>query len=90
MHAFSCVIYGHIEMTWSEWMTATKYLLRAGGDLLEKRMLREDILRKEKMLEQNPKITWRNIRVTYTEKLFRRFNLPRYKRQNYAIKIISK
>ncbi len=79
IHAFSCVLSGHIEMTWKEWMEATKYLLRAGGDYMDKKMLREDILRTDKYLElYNPKrITWRNIRVTYTEKLFKRFNLPR-------------
>ncbi len=93
LSAFSCVIYGEIEMTWKEWMKeVTPYLLRSGGDYLEKRMLREDIPRTDKNLEtaNGKKVTWRNIRVTYTEKLFKHFNLPRYKRQNYIIKIITK
>lgn len=89
LSAFDCIIYGEIEMTWKGWMKASQYLLRSGGNLLEKRMLREDLIRKDKYLEGNPKITWRNVRVTYTDKLFKRFQLPRYKRQNYAIKIIS-
>jgi hypothetical protein len=88
--AFDCVLYGEILMTWKEWMAATAYLLRSGGDVLEKKMLREDILRKDTYLHDDKNITWRNIRVTYTAKLFKHFNLPRYKRQNYVIKIITK
>lgn len=84
MDAFNCVIYGHIEMTRKEWLGVIGYLRRSGGDLLEKRILREDIFRTDMHLGAS----WRNIRVTYTEKLFKHFNLPRYKRQNYAIKIV--
>jgi hypothetical protein len=95
--AFDCVIYGEIEMTWKEWMKASSYLLRSGGDMLEKRMLREDITRIDKYLEtpiwtaptKQKNVTYRNIRVTYTQKLFKHFNLPRYKQQNYVIKIIT-
>ncbi len=83
--AFDCVIYGHIEMTWKEWLEASTYLMRATKDRFYRNLLKEDIVREDKYLGRN----WRNVRTTATELLFKRYNLPRYKRQNYAIKIIN-
>jgi hypothetical protein len=89
--AFSCIIYGEIEMTWKEWLEAKRYLLLSGGDYTEKRMLREDIERSDRYLKlSSEKVIYRNVRVSYIEKLFKHFNLPRYKKQNYVIKIITK
>ena len=91
--AFECVIYGHIEMTLAEWLKAKKYLLSVKGkayDSFRRNILKQDVERTDKYLELfNPKrITWRNVRVDYTKKLFNHYKLPRYKQQNYVIKII--
>ncbi|MES2409545.1 MAG: hypothetical protein V4509_04595 [Patescibacteria group bacterium] len=88
--AFNCVIYGEIKMTWSEWWTLQHYLYRAGGNMFEKKMLREDMRRPDKYLEDGKGTTYRNIRVTYTKKVFDHYKLPRYKRQNYILKITNK
>lgn len=84
LYAFDCVIYGHIEMTWREWLDASRYLLRA-----KCLSYKDDIIRTDKYLETSKKWTWRNVRVNATERLFKHYNLPRYKRQNYAIKIAT-
>ena len=87
--AFDCIIYGHIEMSANEWAKARAYLVRSGGDLFTKRMLRNDLDRNDKNITawKPSKYTYRNVRVTYTQKLFKHFNLPRYKTQNYMLKI---
>lgn len=89
IHAFDCVLKGVIEMTAKEWKEARTYLLRSGGDKIEKARLRSDLERVDERLEAYAKgrYTWRNIRVKYTLKLFMAFALPNYKEQNYVIKI---
>lgn len=77
-------------MTHMEWLGAQAYLKRYGkGDAHRKRMLRSDCDRNDKNITawKPSKYTYRNIRVDYTRKLFERFNLPRYKVQNYMLKI---
>jgi len=92
LSAFDCIIYGHIEMTQKEWKEACTYLMRATKDPFYKRMLKEDILKEDRNLVAYTKDgkNWRNVRVTATQLLFKKYNLPRYKQKNYAIKIINK
>lgn len=89
MYAFDAVIYGHIEMTAKEWKEATTYLKRAIKDTFYHNMLLSDIERTDKNLVQFTKNgnQWRNVRVSATQLLFKKYNLPRYKQQNYAILI---
>lgn len=89
LSAFDCVIYGYIEMTPQEWKDACTYLKRAIKDKFYKKLLCEDIDREDINLSKfySRKCIWRNVRVTATELLFKKYNLPRYKRQNYAIRI---
>lgn len=92
IHAFGCVISGQIEMTAKEWEKAKTYLKKCKpSESYRKAILLEDLERTDKYLElYNPKrITWRNVRVDYTQKLFKHYDLPRYKQQNYVIKIIK-
>ena len=87
---FDCVVYGEIKMTQKEWKEAKTYLLKCKSDSWYKSILKEDLNKEDKYAQlYDNKYDWRNIRVSYTQKLFEKYNLPRYKQQNYVIKIIK-
>lgn len=87
----SAVYYGKIIMTYVEFCKAVRYLKRCKlGESYEnaglQRMLSEDLQKKE-AFNGGFNVC---IRVTATRKLFNKYNLPRYKTQNYYIQVLTK
>lgn len=80
----SSVYYGLIQMTPKEFDEAMKYLARCKFD--HKFLLKEDIANKEHF---NGGFQL-SVRVSATRKLFEKYNLPRYKQQNYIIQVLTK
>lgn len=73
---------GKIQMTLDEYREAVKYLKRAHFD--HKFTLAEDLKRTASVRGNGFHVC---VRVSATEKLVKRYNLPRYKRQNYFIHV---
>lgn len=90
-NTFNCTIHGKIQMTEAEWREALKYLKSAKVKKSflpsyphTNHMLLEDICRN--VLAKKGYLI--NIRVSMTEKLVSKYDLPRYKRGNYMLQII--
>lgn len=84
---FDCVIKGKIQMTTQEFIKIQKYLFNPSvkSYYLDKRLLKEDLQRR--LFLSGGKF-WVNVRVSATEKLVQRFNLEKYKRNNYVLEVM--
>jgi hypothetical protein len=87
----STIIHGTIEMTEKELQKVFKYLTKEYEKAIKKcnTSIRDGLatLKNKKYTHQN--INHFSIGITATKLLFKKYNLPRYKDQNYAIKIIN-
>jgi len=91
---FNCYIRGKIIVSQKEWKAIKKYLLNPftkvgawlGDEKYAKKILKEDMQR----IVDTKQGKLINIRVTATEKVVEKFNLKRYKRNNYMFLITNK
>lgn len=80
----SSVYYGKIQMSLKEFNEAVKYLNKCKFEYKDR--LKKDIKDRE-YFKGGFQLS---VRVTATKKLFKKYNLPRYKQQNYIIQVITK
>mgnify|MGYP000228438621 CR=1 FL=1 len=78
------VYYGKIEMTLKEYTEVIKYLNRAKNTGF--RDLNKDTKNKQEFKNGFDV----GLGVSRTEQIFKKYNLPRYKRQNYYLSVITK
>lgn len=84
----SSVMYGTIEMSHKEWVESVKYLRRVYANAKRNRnTYKRDSLSQlfNWNLPKHAQDQYICLGICATELLFKRFNLPRYKRQNYQI-----
>ncbi len=89
-HAFDCVIYGTIEVNQIEWQEIKAYLKRQNfiGELWLQKIVRERMETQSKNALNFYGENLYCLGVTPTKRVFEKYKLPRYKHQNYQIKVM--